>query len=179
MIDISMTQMGVDKLDMLTLEIPPFITETQLAMALYHIKVIESIYSNEQSEISNGRVNYFTIGGTFPFTADGFNPLNGVARKDREKVDMSTFSFSFIKLMRVISHSSYHSQIIKDVNLMDKLIGVEIPLNASEASVATQPLTQKQLSTLEEYMTSSPTEGMTVSFRWLYDVVVIGCDEEE
>lgn len=47
MIDISMTQMGVDKLDMLTLEIPPFITETQLAMALYHIKVIESIYSNE------------------------------------------------------------------------------------------------------------------------------------
>lgn len=41
MIDISMTQMGVDKLDMLTLEIPPFITETQLAMALYHIKVIE------------------------------------------------------------------------------------------------------------------------------------------
>lgn len=62
---------------------------------------------------------------------------------------------------------------------MDKLIGVEIPLNASEASVATQPLTQKQLSTLEEYMTSSPTEGMTVSFRWLYDVVVIGCDEEE
>lgn len=48
---------------------------------------------------------------------------------------------------------------------MDKLIGVEIPLNASEASVATQPLTQKQLSTLEEYMTSSPTKGMTVSFR--------------
>lgn len=109
MIDISMTQMGVDKLDMLTLEIPPFITETQLAMALYHIKVRKSTFSNEQSEISNGRVNYFTIGGTFPFTADGFNPLNGVARKDREKVDMSTFSFSFIKLMRVIFLFSLHS----------------------------------------------------------------------
>ena len=55
----------------------------------------------KQSEISNGRVSYFTIGGTFPFTADGFNPLTGVAKRDRASVDMSKFSFSFIKLMRV------------------------------------------------------------------------------
>lgn len=40
MVDMSISQMGVEKLDMLTLEIPPFITETQLAMALYHIKVV-------------------------------------------------------------------------------------------------------------------------------------------
>lgn len=39
MIELSTSQMGVDKIDMLTLEIPPFITESQLAMALYHIKV--------------------------------------------------------------------------------------------------------------------------------------------
>ena len=103
MVDMSISQMGVEKLDMLTLEIPPFITETQLAMALYHIKVnLESFYYS-QSEISNGRINYFTIGGTFPFTADGFNPLTGVAKKDRAKVDMSKFSFSFIKLIQVFS----------------------------------------------------------------------------
>lgn len=39
MIDLSLNQMGVDTLDMLTLEIPPFITESQLAIALYHIRV--------------------------------------------------------------------------------------------------------------------------------------------
>lgn len=39
MVDLSLNQMGVDTLDMLTLEIPPFITESQLAMALYHIRV--------------------------------------------------------------------------------------------------------------------------------------------
>ena len=39
MVEISTTQMGVDTVDMLTLEIPPFITESQLAIALYHIKV--------------------------------------------------------------------------------------------------------------------------------------------
>lgn len=39
MIDMSMNQLGVDHLDMVTLEIPPFITESQLAMALYHMKV--------------------------------------------------------------------------------------------------------------------------------------------
>lgn len=40
MVDISLSQLGIDTLDMLTLEIPPFITESQLAMALYHIKVV-------------------------------------------------------------------------------------------------------------------------------------------
>ena len=40
MIDLSLNQMGVDTLDMLTLEIPPFITESQLAIALYHIRVL-------------------------------------------------------------------------------------------------------------------------------------------
>ena len=39
MVDLSLNQMGVDALDMLTLEIPPFITESQLAIALYHIRV--------------------------------------------------------------------------------------------------------------------------------------------
>ena len=39
MVDLSLNQMGVDVLDMLTLEIPPFITESQLAIALYHIRV--------------------------------------------------------------------------------------------------------------------------------------------
>lgn len=40
MIDMSLTQFGVDHLDMVTLEIPPFITESQLAMALYHMKAL-------------------------------------------------------------------------------------------------------------------------------------------
>ena len=44
MVELSTTQMGVDTVDMLTLEIPPFITESQLAIALYHIKVFYSSY---------------------------------------------------------------------------------------------------------------------------------------
>ena len=40
MIDMSLTQFGVDHLDMVTLEIPPFITESQLAMALSHMKAL-------------------------------------------------------------------------------------------------------------------------------------------
>ena len=40
MIDMSLTQFGVDHRDMVTLEIPPFITESQLAMALYHMKAL-------------------------------------------------------------------------------------------------------------------------------------------
>lgn len=152
---------------MLTLEIPPFITETQLAMALYHIKVnLESLYYS-QSEISNGRINYFTIGGTFPFTADGFNPLTGVAKKDRAKVDMSKFSFSFIKLIQVFSLHLNTQQIIKDVGLLDKLIGVEIPLNASEAEIATKPLLPSQLKQLEPFMTCSPTSDMSVTLFFL------------
>ena len=38
-VDLSLSQLGVDTLDMLTLELPPFITDSQLAIALYHIKV--------------------------------------------------------------------------------------------------------------------------------------------
>ncbi|CBK20594.2 uncharacterized protein [Blastocystis hominis] len=38
-VDLSLSQLGVDALDFLTLEIPPFITDSQLAMALYHIRV--------------------------------------------------------------------------------------------------------------------------------------------
>ena len=51
MVDIALSQMGVEKLDMLTLEIPPFITETQLAMALYHIKVYFDISFNQSFTI--------------------------------------------------------------------------------------------------------------------------------
>ena len=69
MVDLSTTQMGVDTIDMLTLEIPPFITESQLAIALYHIKVfyLFSIISSRShmivgnhirsSEVSNDRRN--------------------------------------------------------------------------------------------------------------------------
>ena len=35
MIDMSLTQFGVDHLDMVTLEIPPFITESQLAKLFF------------------------------------------------------------------------------------------------------------------------------------------------
>lgn len=45
---------------------------------------------------------------------------------------------------------------------MDKLIGVEIPLNASEAEIATKPLETHQLHALEEYMHSAATDSMTV-----------------
>ncbi len=41
------------------------------------------------------------MGGTFPFTADGFNPMKGKSKKEKEKVDVSQFSFSFTTLMRV------------------------------------------------------------------------------
>ena len=44
MVDLSISQMGVDAIDMLTLEIPPFITESQLAIALYHIRVGVAIW---------------------------------------------------------------------------------------------------------------------------------------
>lgn len=176
----SISQMGVEKLDMLTLEIPPFITETQLAMALYHIKVNSQSINDVQSEISNGRINYFTIGGTFPFTAEGFNPLSGVAKKDRDKVDMSKFSFSFIKLMQVcFCYYKNNQQIIKDVGLLDKLIGVEIPLNASEAEIATKSLLPSQLKQLEPFMTCSPTSDMSVTPSYSCIIsLVIRCYEE-
>ena len=45
---------------------------------------------------------------------------------------------------------------------MDKLIGVEVPLNASEADIAIKPLESNQLRALEEYMHCSATDSMTV-----------------
>ena len=53
-----------------------------------------------QSEITSGRIKYLALGGTFPFTAEGFNPMNG-KKKTNEFVDVSQFSFSFVTLMRV------------------------------------------------------------------------------
>lgn len=41
------------------------------------------------------------MGGTFPFTADGCNPMKDKAKK--EDVDVSQFSFSFTTLMRVLA----------------------------------------------------------------------------
>ncbi|KAK8802827.1 hypothetical protein WA171_006498 [Blastocystis sp. BT1] len=141
MVDLSLNQMGVDVLDMLTLEIPPFITESQLAIALYHIR----------SEITSGRIKYLTLGGTFPFTAEGFNPMNG-KKKTNEFVDVSQFSFSFVTLMRMVN----------DVGLMDKLIGIQVPLNISEATMATVPVKPDYLDLLAEYMKTSPDTSMTL-----------------
>lgn len=41
------------------------------------------------------------MGGTFPFTADGCNPMKDKTKK--EDVDVSQFSFSFTTLMRVLA----------------------------------------------------------------------------
>ena len=46
---------------------------------------------------------------------------------------------------------------------MDKLIGVEVPLNASEAEMAIKPLESRQLRALEEYMHCAATDSMTVA----------------
>ena len=56
---------------------------------------------SSKSEIDSGRIGYLTMGGTFPFTADGCNPMKGKAKK--EDVDVSQFSFSFTTLMRVLA----------------------------------------------------------------------------
>ena len=51
---------------------------------------------------------------------------------------------------------------VKDVGLLDKLIGIQIPMNVSEASTATQPIAKETLGKLQEYMNAPATSSMTV-----------------
>lgn len=51
---------------------------------------------------------------------------------------------------------------VKDVGLLDKLIGVQIPLNVTEATTATQPVKPESLELIREYMNSPPDPSMTV-----------------
>ena len=51
---------------------------------------------------------------------------------------------------------------VKDVGLLDKLIGVQIPMNVTEAATATQPVNHESLGKLQEYMNSPATSSMTV-----------------
>lgn len=52
-------------------------------------------------------MNYFTIGGTFPFTLEGYNPFldnrpgGMMSRAVSEYIDISQFSFSFSTVLRV------------------------------------------------------------------------------
>ena len=39
----------------------------------------------------------------------------------------------------------------KDVGLLNKLIGIQVPLNVSEGDFATKPITSQQMRALSEY----------------------------
>ena len=45
---------------------------------------------------------------------------------------------------------------------MDKLIGIQVPLNISEATMATVPVKPDYLDLLAEYMKTSPDTSMTL-----------------
>ena len=58
---------------------------------------------------------------------------------------------------------------VNDVGLMDKLIGIQVPLNISEATMATVPVKPDYLDLLSEYMKTSPDTSMTVLMIELND----------
>lgn len=51
---------------------------------------------------------------------------------------------------------------IKDVGLLNKLIGIQVPLNISEGDFATKLLTSQQMRTLSEYTRAYPDTPKTV-----------------
>ena len=53
---------------------------------------------------------------------------------------------------------------------MDKLIGIQVPLNISEATMATVPVNPDYLDLLAEYMKTSPDTSMTVLIGELCDL---------
>ena len=60
-------------------------------------------------------------------------------------------------------------KMVNDVGLMDKLIGIQVPLNISEAAMATIPVKTDYLELLAEYMKTSPDPSMTVGIGGMSD----------
>lgn len=54
---------------------------------------------------------------------------------------------------------------VNDVGLLDKLIGIQVPLNISEAAMATVPVKSDYLDLLRKYMRTPPDQSMTVRKR--------------
>ena len=72
-----------------------------------------------------------------------------------------------------MDHGLNLEQMVNDVGLMDKLIGIQVPLNISEATMATVPVKPDYLDLLAEYMKTSPDTSMTVLIGELCDLQLL------
>ena len=52
---------------------------------------------------------------------------------------------------------------MRDVGLLDRLIGVQFPLNLSETPIATRPLDAAAISALSPFFLADPPSTLTVS----------------
>ena len=57
---------------------------------------------------------------------------------------------------------SCYPQMIKDVGLLNRLVGIQVPLNISEGDFATKPITAQQMRALSEYTHSFSDTPKTV-----------------